>query len=123
MKRISGEFLDYVLSSNSPAGSDDSVIVWVDNNVLYMLVANTSLNYAGLSSIEMCDRSWTDIIFVQSDQHHHAEALSFCKVKNKADYSEGYECDRYIYTCNSLDIAQLCVDYPKQMREYFRQWE
>jgi hypothetical protein len=124
MKQVSGEFLDYVLSCNSPAGSDDSVTVWVDNNVLYMLIANTSLNYAGLVSIEMCDNAWTNIIFVQANQQEHVEALAFCEIVGDFDsYCEGYCEGDDIAVCDNLDIAQLCVDFPESMREYFMQWE
>jgi hypothetical protein len=126
MKQISGEFLEFVLSSQNPAGSCDNVTVWLDedDNMIYMLIANTSLNYAGLNRIRMCDNSWTDIIFVQSNQHEHVEALSFCEIAGDFDsYCEGYCDGDDIAVCDSLDIAQLCVDYPEQMREYFRQWE
>jgi hypothetical protein len=126
MKQIRGEFLEFVLSSQNPAGSNDNVVVWVsDDNVLYMLSANTSLNYAGLSRKKDLRSSWESVLFVQSNQQEHVAALNWCYIiGSETVYAEelimsedGEE------TCESLDIAQLCVDHPESMRDYFMQWE
>jgi hypothetical protein len=124
MKQISGDFLNYVLAGEHPAGSNDDVAVWLDDdNTLYLLVANTNWNYAGLSRKDLDSTEWESVVFVQSNQQEHVDALSFCDVSDVNNYCEGYYEGDDIAVCDSLDIAQLCVDYPERMRDYFMQWE
>ena len=104
------------------AGSNDDIEMWIDSDrVVWLLSCNTNLNYAGLSCIEAYDKTWASVIFVQANQHEHADALDYCEIDSD-ERSNYWEIDEDTGEIASVDIALLCREYPEQMRDYFLQW-